>query len=78
MSWISKGALGAAFFIATDLAIAATTGVTGLHGIAVDLGAKFGTATGIPQPDWHALFGLEEIHHHAGHAAHEDISFTIE
>lgn len=74
MGWLSKGVLGAAFLLATDLAIAATTGVTGLHGIVVDAGAQFGEAVGIPQVDWHELVGLEPVHDHGAHMDNTDIA----
>ncbi len=84
MKDIQKGALGAAFLVATDLAVAATTGFTGIHGIVIDLGAQFGDAVGMPQLDWHELLGLEEIQHaehaaeHIDHTGHDHTVATSE
>jgi len=48
--------LSAAFILAADMAMAATTGMVGIHGFVVEGGASLGQELGIPQVDWTHLW----------------------
>lgn len=74
MSIFKKAGLTAVFMVCADMAIAATTGMVGIHGVLVDGGAAAGEALGIPHFDWTNLmengeFGWLEAgaDPHAGH-----------
>lgn len=56
-----RAGLTIAFMLVADMAMAATTGVVGLHGFIVDAGASLGQELGIPQIDWSNLWSNQEL-----------------
>ena len=55
MKILKSTGLAVVFMFAADMAFAATTGMTGIHGLLVDGGAAFGESAGIPHLDWNGL-----------------------
>lgn len=74
MGFFKTAGLSAVFMVAADMAIAASTGMVGIHGLLVDGGASVGQAMGIPHVDWTNLMENGEFgwidpgaDPHAGH-----------